>query len=181
MSDHDNPSGPTPSGSAGAHRAEQVAEAEAAYREVATELLAALDDTLTGWIVRILHERLPADWPPERRAELAGPIDEVARSIHAEVGPRLQALLTADVDDQRLGPLGVLRAAVAPANRMLSDAGVPTPRRDPVSEEMFPDDPYDLSPANFADVDPDLHELGLIWGAAKAHVVLARRPPPERR
>jgi hypothetical protein len=39
----------------------------------------------------------------------------------------------------------------------------------------FPDDVYDLTPASFADVDPALHEPGLVWGAAKAHVHLARR------
>ncbi len=32
-----------------------------------------------------------------------------------------------------------------------------------------------LAPASFADLHPDLHEPGLVWGAAKAHVVLARR------
>ena len=30
-------------------------------------------------------------------------------------------------------------------------------------------------PASFADLDPTLAELGLRWGAAKAHVVLRRR------
>jgi putative CocE/NonD family hydrolase len=39
----------------------------------------------------------------------------------------------------------------------------------------FPDDAYDLGPASFADIDPSLHEPGLMWGAAKAHVHLARR------
>ena len=45
----------------------------------------------------------------------------------------------------------------------------------------FPDDPYDLTPGSFADVDPSLHEPGLVWGAAKAHVVLARRRREGRR
>ncbi len=40
---------------------------------------------------------------------------------------------------------------------------------------MFPDDDYDLTPASFGDLDPALHEPGLVWGAAKAHVFLARR------
>jgi hypothetical protein len=47
--------------------------------------------------------------------------------------------------------------------------------RDEFSERNFPDDTYDLTPASFADVDPSLHEPGLEWGAAKAHVHLARR------
>jgi hypothetical protein len=40
---------------------------------------------------------------------------------------------------------------------------------------------YDLTPASFADVDPALHEPGLVWGAAKAHVHLARRRREGRR
>ena len=36
------------------------------------------------------------------------------------------------------------------------------------AEESFPDDDYDLAPASLADVDPDLVELGVAWGAAKA-------------
>ena len=39
----------------------------------------------------------------------------------------------------------------------------------------FPDDVYDLAPATFDDVSPDLHDPGLRWGAAKAHVHLKRR------
>jgi hypothetical protein len=58
---------------------------------------------------------------------------------------------------------------------VLRAAGAPEPARDPFAAEAFPDDAYDLSPATWADVDPALHERGIVWGAAKAHVVLARR------
>jgi hypothetical protein len=47
--------------------------------------------------------------------------------------------------------------------------------RDKQQERLFPDDDYDLAPANFADVSPDLAEVGLVWGAAKAHTHLQRR------
>jgi hypothetical protein len=47
--------------------------------------------------------------------------------------------------------------------------------RDEFQIRNFPDDDYDLTPAAFADVDPAHHEPGLVWGAAKAHVHLARR------
>jgi hypothetical protein len=53
--------------------------------------------------------------------------------------------------------------------------------RDEFSLRNFPDDVYDLTPASFADVDPELHEPGLLWGAAKAHVHLARRRREGRR
>ena len=32
-----------------------------------------------------------------------------------------------------------------------------------------------VGPAAFSDVDEDLHEPGLVWGAARAHVHLRRR------
>ena len=46
--------------------------------------------------------------------------------------------------------------------------------RDEQQTRLFPDDDYDLAPANFADVDPSLAEPGLTWGAAKAYVHLQR-------
>ena len=36
-------------------------------------------------------------------------------------------------------------------------------------------------PATFADLDPDLGSAGIAWGAAKAHVILARRRSEGRR
>ena len=59
--------------------------------------------------------------------------------------------------------------------QVLRDADVPAPTRDEFLARQFPDDIYDLSPAAFAEIDPALHEAGLMWGAAKAHVHLARR------
>ncbi len=45
----------------------------------------------------------------------------------------------------------------------------------PGAVRAFPDDPFDLSPATFGDIDERLAEPGLRWGAAKAYVHLARR------
>jgi hypothetical protein len=58
---------------------------------------------------------------------------------------------------------------------------VPAIERDRQAEAQFPDDDYDLTPASFADLDPALHEPGLRWGAAKAHVHLRRHRPPDPR
>jgi hypothetical protein len=58
---------------------------------------------------------------------------------------------------------------------VLADAGVPPVHRDGAAERLFPDDVYDLTPASFADLDAAVHEPGLVWGAAKAHVILRRR------
>ncbi len=148
-----------------------IPEAEATYRTAAADLLAGLDRHLEGWITRVLREHLAGAADP---GTFADRIATVARDTHAAVFPELEALLTADPDDQRAGPLAILRGCVGPANAVLADAGVVPPKRDPVTESMFPDDPYGLGPANFGDVDPDLHDTGLIWGAAKAHLVILR-------
>lgn len=151
-----------------------LGDAEARYHQVAAELTRGLEEHVRGWIRRAVTERIPQDWSRERREAFAPRVDAVADQVHADVLPRLERLLALDVDEQRAGPLGVLRASVGSANQLLADSGVTPPRRDPVTASMFPDDPYDLGPANFDDVDPQLHEIGMIWGAAKAHVVLIR-------
>ena len=86
----------------------------------------------------------------------------------AEVGPKLRALLTADVDDQRGNPLSIVRDAVVHPTRVLRDAGVEAPHRLRFDEEHFPDDPYGLTPMTWRDVDESLHEPGIVWGATKA-------------
>ena len=53
--------------------------------------------------------------------------------------------------------------------------GVEPVVRDDFAQRAFPDDPYDLTPASFGAVDETLHDPGLRWGAAKAHVHMARR------
>ncbi len=144
------------------------------YRACTDALLEALDAAIEGWIRRVVEARIPRDWGDDRRADIDAELGAVARQIHEGVLPRLRDLLTADVDQQHTGPLDVLRTSVGPANRLLAEAGVPEVQRDPFTAERFPEDPYDLGPANFDDVDASLHDPGLEWGAAKAHVVLAR-------
>jgi hypothetical protein len=51
--------------------------------------------------------------------------------------------------------------------------------RDEVQAALFPEDPYDLCPATFADIDPSLAEPGLVWGAAKAFAHLQRHKRSE--
>ncbi len=67
------------------------------------------------------------------------------------------------------------RGQIRWATAALADAEVPALRRDPFAQRQDPDDHYDLTPGSFADIDPGLAEPGLAWGAAKAHVHLARR------
>ncbi|MEX1218660.1 MAG: hypothetical protein WEA11_09105 [Acidimicrobiales bacterium] len=92
-----------------------------------------------------------------------------------EVAPQVRALLELDISDQRIGPLEIVRRAVRFPTEILRSAGVAPVRRDESAKAMFPEDAYDLTPGSFGDLDPDLQEAGLVWGAAKAHVFLARR------
>jgi hypothetical protein len=58
---------------------------------------------------------------------------------------------------------------------VLAGAGVPDVVRDEQARRLFPDDRYDLVPGAFGDLDEAVHEPGIRWGAAKAHVLLRRR------
>ena len=41
--------------------------------------------------------------------------------------------------------------------------------------DVFPDDAYGLTPTTFLDFGQTAHELGIAWGAAKAHTHLSKR------
>jgi hypothetical protein len=145
-------------------------EDSAALEAVATALADAVEAALPGWVERAVAARLAlADQDVREATRDAG------RRAAAEVGAEVRALLLTDVDDQRTNPLAALRRAVRYPTAVLAAAGVPPPERDEFATRAFPDDTYDLSPATWSDVDPELQERGIVWGAAKAHVVLARR------
>lgn len=141
---------------------------EATLREYANGLVRAIDAVALSWMTRLVHER---------SSELA-----VARESQAALAAgaseliiELRELLDQDIADQGRGPLEVLRRAVRFPAKILGDAGVAPVARDDFAQRNFPDDHYGLTPASFAEVDPSLHEPGLMWGAAKAHVHLRRR------
>lgn len=146
----------------------------------ASALADGVDEVLPAWVLRTVRSRADA-WRPGLGAALAPAAIEAGARAAAEVGGAVRRLLVADVDEQATGPLAVLRGAVAFPTEVLAAAGVPGVVRDEFAERAFPADVYDLAPASFADLDPSLHEPGLVWGAAKAHVVLARRRAEGRR
>jgi hypothetical protein len=135
----------------------------------------AIEAVIGDWVVRCVAGRMQdftGASPPEEVLDAARVAGEQAR---AEVVPQLRALLALDVDEQRVNPLLLLRAAVSYPTFVLRVAGVPPIVRAEFDEHAFPDDVYGLSPAAFADVDASLYEPGLVWGAAKAHAHLVRR------
>jgi hypothetical protein len=135
-----------------------------ALADVGAELAAAIVEALPRWSVRVVVARGgPAD-----RAEAAG------HAAADALAPTLRALLAADVDAQRANPLAIVRTAVRWPTEVLRDAGVAPVARDDYAQAHFPDDVYDLTPMTWADVDESLPELGIRWGATKAHVHLQR-------
>jgi hypothetical protein len=154
-----------------------AADDEAALARYGAELAAGVVRALPGWVVRCVVGRAEA-WQPGRGEPLVAAAEEAGRQAAREQGAAVVALLATDVDDQATGPLAIVRTAVVHPTRVLAGAGVPAVERDEFAERAFPDDVYDLAPASFADLDPELHEPGIVWGAAKAHVILRRRRRP---
>lgn len=120
------------------------------------------------WLVRLVDLRAPG-------LAASAESQAVLRDGVAAVVGELRTLLAADLASQQTGPLDLLRRAVRHPTQILAEAGVAPVARDAFATKNFPDDVYDLSPGSFAEVDPSLHEPGLMWGAAKAHVHLRRR------
>lgn len=146
----------------------------------ASDLADAIERALGPWVERSVR-RMAELWRPGAGAELAGAAGSAAAAAVAEVGPKVRALLAQDVDVQATGPLAIVRTAVAHPTAVLAAAGVPPVPRDEFAARAFPDDPYDLTPGSFRDLDEAVQEPGLRWGAAKAHTVLARRRHEGRR
>ncbi len=127
---------------------------------------------LPGWAERTLRERYAA-WRHEDAPTAL--VEAVRAAAVREVEGPLRALLEEDVDQQRSNPLAIVRRAVPAVTAALRAAGVPPVDRDADAARLFPEDVYDVVPASFADLHPTVHEPGLVWGAAKAHVILRRR------
>ncbi|HZM32292.1 MAG TPA: hypothetical protein VFB77_17470 [Acidimicrobiales bacterium] len=146
----------------------------AALAGYADALAGAVDEALPRWVDRSVRGVLAAQGLPVDGEVEAG-ITSAAAAARDEAMPRLRALLATDIDDQRANPLSVLRSLVPHPTAVLRAAGARPVGRDEFAARNFPGDVYDLTPASFADVDPALHDPGLSWGAAKAHVHLTRR------
>ncbi|MFN7149552.1 MAG: hypothetical protein ACK4V6_08720 [Microthrixaceae bacterium] len=153
---------------------------EAALMAYATALADAIDLVLPRWVERSV-ERVRTDAGHPLDPELRRATTAAGQRCRDEVGPAVRSLLLTDADEQRSTPLAVLRAAVRYPTEVLAGAGIPAVERDEFQVRAHPDDRYSLAPASFADVDESLAEPGLVWGAAKAHVHLARRSAEGRR
>lgn len=140
-------------------------EDDAALVAQGVVLADALVAALPGWSARAVGAHRP---------ELAAAGAEAGRAAAEALGPRLRALLAADVDEQRINPLAIVREAVAWPTAVLREAGVEPVARDDHDRAHFPDDDYALTPMTFTDLDESVHEPGILWGAIKAHAHLRR-------
>lgn len=133
----------------------------------AAALADGVESALPGWVVASVS-RVMIAWAGEMPEEIAEAATAAGRRAQKEVGVAVRQLLGLDIDEQKSTPLSLLRGAVRYPTEILVTAGVPPVRRDAFAERSFPEDPYGLSPATFADLDPALGDIGLAWGAAKA-------------
>ena len=137
----------------------------------ARDLVAAVEAAVGPWVMAVVTTRHGDPLPDRVRAEA----ERAAVEAEADLVPKLADLLALDIDDQWTNPLAIIRTAARYPTGVLAAAGVAPVARDETAAELHPDDVYDLAPASFADLGPDVHEPGIIWGAAKAHLHLRRR------
>jgi hypothetical protein len=135
--------------------------------ESAARLADAAEAAIPGWVVRCVV-RVYEGWSGPVPAEVEKASRVVGEKAAADIGGQVRRLLEADIDQQWTTPLELLRTAVRYPTALLAELGVPPVERDDFSARRFPDDLYGLSPASFGDIDPELGEAGLVWGAAKA-------------
>lgn len=146
-----------------------LADDEATFRVYSEALADAFEQIAESWFQSLVERRAPGMSTGDGRAEQL-------RAAAGDTAAELRALLAVDITAQQVGPLEILRRAVTDVpTRILHGLGVAAVTRDDFAISNFPDDVFGLTPASFADVDPSLHEPGLVWGAAKAHIHLRRR------
>jgi hypothetical protein len=141
---------------------------------IAADLADRVEAVVPAWIEGLVVQRVQ-QWRGEVPPDVAVQASRAGEDAGREVGPRIRALLGADIDEQAVNPLQLLRSATRHAHAVLDRLGVPEVARDEFAVRSFPDDRYDLVPATWSDVDESLHEPGITWGAAKAFVHKARR------
>ncbi len=142
-----------------------------AMSRYAIALADAVQSSIGPWVVGAVERRHPGPMPPT----VAEAAEAAARAATADVDTRLRQLLALDIDDQWTNPLAIIRSAATFPTEVLREAGVAPVARDVHDARINPDDVYDLAPAAFADLGPVVHERGIEWGAAKAHLHLRRR------
>ena len=145
-------------------------------RRYGEELTDAVEAAIGPWVAAAVRSRLGR--PPD--PAIIDAADAAADAARRQVTGALRALTALDIDDQWTNPLAIIRSATAHPTAVLRSAGVAPVDRDVHDARINPDDVYALAPAAFADLGERVHDAGLRWGAAKAHVHLERRKERNR-
>ena len=106
-------------------------------------------------------------------------LEGVISSARTDLLASLNRLLEQDAWEQRRNPLELVRGATVGLTAELAAFGARPVPRDEFKERSFPDDLFDLAPATWSDVHPDLHDVGLEWGAWKAAAIISHRKSTE--
>lgn len=138
--------------------------------EISGRLVDACGRALGPWVEAAVAARAG-----QRAEELASAAADAGARCAADLTSTMRTLVALDIDAQRSTPLGILRSACRYPAEVLAAAGVRPPRRDPFDERANPDDHYEVGPATWADLGEEVGELGIAWGAAKAHLHKRRR------
>ncbi len=141
-----------------------------AYHAHGQSLVESARMALPKWCTSVVLQRV-GDLTADERAELDSVITDVTTTAEAS----LQVLVAADPDEPLSGPLDRLRSATPPLHDLLDRLGATPPVRDAMDTQLQPNDRHAIGPMAFADLGPAVHEAGIRWGAAKAHMHLRRR------
>lgn len=148
---------------------------EAKLAAYAQALIEAIAPAVGPWVLDAVAKRSGVQSAVDLDPPLRDAAAQAAQRAEDDIVPRIRVLLEADIDQQSSTPLTELRRIVPYAARVLHSHGVPPVPRDPHAEALHPDDIYDLTPGGFNDFGDAVQAAGIHWGAAKAHIHLARR------
>lgn len=142
-----------------------------------TRLLETMQVVTEPWL-RGLVERVVSSQGLSASVDIAR-LEGVISSARRDVLDALSRLLEQEAWEQRRNPLEMVRGATTALTVELASLGARPVPRDEFKERSFPDDVFDLAPATWSDVHPDLHEVGLEWGAWKAAAIMSYRKSSE--
>jgi len=143
-------------------------------QEIGAELAQELEFALPTWVENSIHDIYQA-WTGEWPVAIANEARLAGERCRTELGPDLRQLLESDISSQKINPMSILRRASQYSTEVLKRNHVPPVQRDEYLEDTFPGDVYGLTPTAFVDFGQTSHELGIAWGAAKAHAHLTQR------
>jgi hypothetical protein len=133
------------------------------------------DETLSaafaGAFPRYLTEKV-GGFGVEVTAELAATISAATTGLETS----LADLLAVPPAEQEQSPLELVRTTTLPITRLLSEAGVPQPKRDADEAEIHPEDLYGLYPATSRDLGEQAWQAHMQWGIEKARLVAGLVP-----